>query len=605
MADVSFDTSMDDTSFDDVQCRNCGWRQKYMGVKDLLAEARAELDDFQISSRELEEELEKELERTERAQTQLQDEVSRLKLDCENWQRKYSEANKTATTIQHELDATRQSVKLYKSQLVELEMGNDDLERNERAASASLADLEGKYGRVMEEKILLEQELLEKGELEEECQRLKDELRDMACEVTYWKTKMSTPPLSVEASPSLKEEPLPTPSPTPSQTSFILPKPIVPGRLAISSPKPLIRTSSITRTSSISSVHRMSPRPLTPKSALSTSTSASTAISSIQGTSRIPERRSKGIAMVANMRERTHALQMKIGNGLPRLRLNSLTGSSLERRIRKRSNASPIKPTPSQTETEVHKSPGWVLVQESMTESMPLDTADTPRPPRFRPPEFGRRTSIDSQKSCTSVGSLHSPPPSSFNRVKRYSDASSRALSVLTSSLSSTSTRPPSRLSISSSNEDGTLVSPSSRDSSISSNFKVPSGIPSRPATPSQIPTPPFKMKHKRSQTLGFIKRQTPSPSLTHVLAESDVDNYPIPSEDFPPQKMSLDDNRKTVTPKTLMPPPEVVDERTIKAPRLGFSHPRNGERRGHSRIGSIMGVQESRMMRFPTLQRD
>lgn len=56
-------------------------------------------------------------------------------------------------------------------------MGNDDLERNERAISSSLADMEAKYSRVLEEKILLEQELLEKVQLEEEMQRLKDDLR--------------------------------------------------------------------------------------------------------------------------------------------------------------------------------------------------------------------------------------------------------------------------------------------------------------------------------------------------------------------------------------------------------------------------------------------
>lgn len=59
----------------------------------------------------------------------------------------------------------------------ELEMGNDDLERNERAVSSSLADVESKYTKALEEKILLEHELLDKANVEEECQRLKDEIR--------------------------------------------------------------------------------------------------------------------------------------------------------------------------------------------------------------------------------------------------------------------------------------------------------------------------------------------------------------------------------------------------------------------------------------------
>lgn len=85
--------------------------------------------------------------------------------------------NTTTTSLQRELDTLRQDHQRTKTQLRELETGNDDLERNERAISSSLADVEQKYARVLEEKILLEHELLDKANIEEECQRLKDELR--------------------------------------------------------------------------------------------------------------------------------------------------------------------------------------------------------------------------------------------------------------------------------------------------------------------------------------------------------------------------------------------------------------------------------------------
>jgi predicted nuclease with TOPRIM domain len=85
--------------------------------------------------------------------------------------------NTTTTSLQRELDQLRQEYQKTKVYIRELEMGNDDLERNERAVSSSLADMESKYSRVLEEKILLEHELLEKAGLEEETQRLKDELR--------------------------------------------------------------------------------------------------------------------------------------------------------------------------------------------------------------------------------------------------------------------------------------------------------------------------------------------------------------------------------------------------------------------------------------------
>jgi hypothetical protein len=85
--------------------------------------------------------------------------------------------NTTTTSLQRELDSLRQENQRTKIQLRELEMGNDDLERNERAVASSLSDIEAKYARALEEKILLEHELLDKAHLEEECQRLKDELR--------------------------------------------------------------------------------------------------------------------------------------------------------------------------------------------------------------------------------------------------------------------------------------------------------------------------------------------------------------------------------------------------------------------------------------------
>lgn len=46
-----------------------------------------------------------------------------------------------------------------------------------RVAVSSLLDLESKYNRAIEEKTLLEQEIVQKTEVEEDAQRLRDELR--------------------------------------------------------------------------------------------------------------------------------------------------------------------------------------------------------------------------------------------------------------------------------------------------------------------------------------------------------------------------------------------------------------------------------------------
>ena len=85
--------------------------------------------------------------------------------------------NTTVASLQRELDQLRQEHQKVKIQLRELELGNDDLERNERAIASSLQDTEAKYSRALEEKILLEHELLDKANVEAESQRLRDELR--------------------------------------------------------------------------------------------------------------------------------------------------------------------------------------------------------------------------------------------------------------------------------------------------------------------------------------------------------------------------------------------------------------------------------------------
>ena len=85
--------------------------------------------------------------------------------------------NTATSSLQRELDQLRQEHQTLKVQMRELEMGNDDLERTERAVTSSLADVEAKYAKALEEKILLEHELLDKANIEEECQHLKDEIR--------------------------------------------------------------------------------------------------------------------------------------------------------------------------------------------------------------------------------------------------------------------------------------------------------------------------------------------------------------------------------------------------------------------------------------------
>ncbi|CAE6419794.1 unnamed protein product [Rhizoctonia solani] len=245
------------------------WETKYHEVSDLLQETRAELDEFQTSSKELEEELERELESTERQMTDLRNRVERVERERDDCKGKLANLqgthNTTVNSLQRELDALRQQHALIKVQLRELEVGNDDLERSERAVSSSLADLEGRYARALEEKILLEHELQDRVALEEDMQRLKDELREANEETTILKeqnTRLSEQynamdeqnrSLSDEMS-RLKEELV--------QTQHLL---------EIAKSQPLFPSAPTTATSSAKSVSSHDSRPPTPSNASRTS----------------------------------------------------------------------------------------------------------------------------------------------------------------------------------------------------------------------------------------------------------------------------------------------------------------------------------------------
>nr|VWO94225.1 Structural maintenance of chromosomes protein [Ganoderma boninense] len=370
------------------------WKAKYLEVADMLAETRAELDDFHHSSKELEEELERELERTEKAQQELKVKVARAETERDEWKAKFMSLqtthNTTTTSLQRELDTLRQEHQKIKIQLRELEMGNDDLERNERAISSSLADVEQKYARALEEKILLEHELLDKANVEEECQRLKDELRDANEESTILKDQLATAverarkaspvvdtpapttTASHHATISLSDEDLlsvPTPSelcladldpppetpakelppvlsPRPTNDASLMTPPSVlhrvgfpPSRNGVSTPSN--SNSSLTRSATHPGLNTSPSRLRTPSSRPTGNRLPSLAATTASTAGGAPSTaaRSKGVQMVSEMRARVKILEQKIHTRVPRLRMGSVTS-------RQAANAMPPPPIP-------------------------------------------------------------------------------------------------------------------------------------------------------------------------------------------------------------------------------------------------------------------
>ncbi|ORX40543.1 hypothetical protein BD324DRAFT_611190 [Kockovaella imperatae] len=214
-ASAGLDSDDEGLTFDSPQDEASHYREKYRRIMDALDETRAELDEFQASSKELEDELEKELAATEKQKSELKDKIRRLETEKEEWMAKHIALQKlhssTVGNMQREMDNLRSERDKTLVALRDLEMGNDELERNERVAVSSLLDLESKYNRAIEEKTLLEQEVVQRQELEEECQRLKDDLRDANTEIGILRDQATrgvpTPPSSVSVTMSPKEEP--------------------------------------------------------------------------------------------------------------------------------------------------------------------------------------------------------------------------------------------------------------------------------------------------------------------------------------------------------------------------------------------------------------
>ncbi|KAI8328365.1 hypothetical protein BC941DRAFT_497140 [Chlamydoabsidia padenii] len=179
--------------FNNVQDELDYYRNHAENLENTLQDTRAALDEFQISSRELEEELEKELQTTEKAYKELKSQCERSRRDADEWKTKFTDAKHeqsiTMMQMQREIDILRATEEMFRKKILELELDNDDLERTERAATSSLSDLEVKLNKTIERNVILENEIATKDQLTEQTQRLKDELNEVNQELSIYRNK--------------------------------------------------------------------------------------------------------------------------------------------------------------------------------------------------------------------------------------------------------------------------------------------------------------------------------------------------------------------------------------------------------------------------------
>jgi predicted nucleic acid-binding Zn-ribbon protein len=150
----------------------------------------ADLTDFQASSKELEDQLEKDVDAAEKNERKLREQVERLNFEVDEWKGKHKqakvEANSAQNALQKEITTIREQHRGLALKLRDIEVANDDYERQARNTTSSLEDLEQKLNVSIERGVLMEEEIKigerEREGLRIETQRLRDELGDLKVE---------------------------------------------------------------------------------------------------------------------------------------------------------------------------------------------------------------------------------------------------------------------------------------------------------------------------------------------------------------------------------------------------------------------------------------
>ncbi|TYJ54229.1 hypothetical protein B9479_005156 [Cryptococcus floricola] len=529
----------EDTQFDSPEDEIAHYRDKYRQAIEMLSDTRAELEEFQQSSKELEDEMEQELSANDKQQADLREKIKRLEQEKDEWKNKHIALQKmhssTTSAMQREMD-------------------------NLRVAASSLLDMESRYNRAIEEKTLLEQDVATKDELEAEAQRLKDEVRDANEEISILKDQLaraiSTPPSSVStASPSheptrkvsrsslsedLSSSPLPPPVPSKTDSTHGSPRPRMTRSGTLSSipvPSPSTKrfshipqspsTTSLSRSTTSRNLAAAAGTPL-PNSPAGLTRSRSgipqasparvSVIASHQQT------KSRGFKLLHDLQARLKATDDKLGGAKVPRRNVSGTGASVfgavgavGRRVTStsstatarskqtdiapattlnRSQTTPLAQASALPRTGSVMSPGWVLIGEgddtptgpwSMT--LPTDEPQSPLDPNFR------STSTSTTSSNRSLPMRPGIPSPLASGLARSSNTSGRLPSG----------RPPSRLAQSTTKRD------------LAARPMSPTHIPiasarqnSRPMSPSLIPTAssrplsPEMWNRSESPALGF-----------------------------------------------------------------------------------------------------
>lgn len=221
------------------------WRGQALKYKESEDGLREQFEEFQEDSKELEAELESQLEQTEKKVSDLSKIKQGLEMENDKLKERLdattNEFSFTVTSLQDEVSEYSSKISDLQKYIRELEMNNDNLERANRCMMCSLEDFDKKLNEAIERNALLENEVEDKGALQCMVQRLKDESRDLHTELSTIRRKSFTKKPSdhdIKSSPGpLPESPLASTPPSNPLNSTVGASPTVNGMPINSSAK--------------------------------------------------------------------------------------------------------------------------------------------------------------------------------------------------------------------------------------------------------------------------------------------------------------------------------------------------------------------------------
>lgn len=189
------ETEIDDfqTDFADLNEEVEYWKHQAHYYRNVLQEAQEDMVEFKDFSKDLETELQSQLELNEKELKDLRQKNMKLSLECDSMREKLEKNQEDTYKRISELEDELAMASALKAENIkyirELEQANDNLERAKRAIDQSIDDFQQQLNHAIERNAFLESELDEKEALAVMVQRLRDEARDLGQELAVRQRK--------------------------------------------------------------------------------------------------------------------------------------------------------------------------------------------------------------------------------------------------------------------------------------------------------------------------------------------------------------------------------------------------------------------------------